>query len=234
MYKISPGTKRRDIPEHFIEHLSFFPSFQVKFLVGGLTFFLLDLFILFPLLVPENITILFSAAPLLGLISLWATAILVRKTVGIELETILFFGCCGLVGSFAYLLVGFKYSFLMGVTSPLYYAAIAVVYFISIYFFFRHYNKKYSSAKKRDATPTPGWHYTAASIAAPLGYIAAQYLAGVSNFLIVSLITLIFYGFSYFYIFVMTKYFHKYFFIKSNLFYVRFADGSHKTAKQEV
>ncbi|MBS2967595.1 hypothetical protein J9317_02265 [Metabacillus sp. KIGAM252] len=234
MFKISQDKKHRNLPDHIIEHLSFFPPFQIKFLVGGTTFFLLDLFILIPLIAPKNNPLLILIGTLLVLISLWALWIIVRNPKDTELESILFFGYLGAVGALSYFGVGLKYSYMIGITHPIYYIALSLLFLSSIYYLIRYYNKKFSSLKEFDKKATPKWHFTIAGISVPAGYIAANYFMGVSNFIMISFLNLLFFGLSFFFIFLLAKYFHKYFFMKANLHFVKFSNKKITSKKADA
>lgn len=71
MLKLSENIKRKDLPEHIKEGLTPFPFFQVKFLIGTSTFFMLDLLILLPLIYPVMKPILYFTIPLLIFINIW-------------------------------------------------------------------------------------------------------------------------------------------------------------------
>ncbi|MDX8289319.1 hypothetical protein SLL00_05925 [Metabacillus indicus] len=223
MYKISQDLKRKNIPGHVLEHLDYISHFQVKAQVGGFTFLLLDLFILLPLLTPQNNIFLWIIAPLLVFVSVWAIWILIRNVEKTELESILFLGCLGGVGSLSYFLIGLKYSYVLGISSFVYYLFSVLLYLLALFLFVRHYKNKFSTIEKRPKKTTPKWHYTVLSVSVPIGYILGHYLVGASEYLMLSVLTLIFYGFSLTYMFLFIKFLHKFLYIKTNYHFARFS-----------
>ncbi|MDQ0221250.1 hypothetical protein ELQ35_20865 [Peribacillus cavernae] len=224
MLKIEQDIKRRRLPQHIKEQLDPFSTMQIKFVIASGTFFMLDLLIILPLLVPVIKAVLFITLPLLIFISLWAIWLLVRKAEDTELESLLFLGCLGIVGSICYFVLSLKYSFMLGIDSPLYYFISIVIFGFIIFLFIRHQVKRYSSLERERTKETPKWHYRVLSISVPAGYLVAHYIMGLSGGFMLSFMTVVFFGMSIFYIFVLAKYLYKYFFIKTNIHLVRFSN----------
>ncbi|XQY92392.1 hypothetical protein ACNRWW_02815 [Metabacillus sp. HB246100] len=222
MIKISSNTKRRDIPDHIKEGLAPFPVYQIKFMVCTFTFLMLDLVILLPLLFPVYKTVLFVTIPPMVFMSIWAVWLLLRKPENTEMESLLFLGYIGIVGSFCYFVLTMKYHYMSGIQTPIYYIAMFIVYLAMIYYFVRNEHKKYSSLKEKQAKQTPAWHYTVAAIGPGAGYIFAQYLMGLAPSMVLIIMSLVFFGISIVFMFILARGFHKYFFIKQNIQYATF------------
>ncbi|MGG3805944.1 hypothetical protein [Metabacillus fastidiosus] len=224
MLTFDSKTKRRNLPDHINEGLEPFSKYEIKFMIGSFTFFMLDLLIIMPLLFPVIKPVLYITLPLMTFVSVWALWLLIRKSEKTEMESLLFLGCLGIVGSFCYFIVAMKYNYMVGVTSPFFYILMFLVYLIIFYFFVRNEFKKYSSLERKPKKKIPAWHYRMAVIAPGAGYIFAQYLMGLSPFHVLGIMSLCFWGLSATYMFVSARAFHKYFFIKKNIHLVVFAD----------
>ncbi|MGG3805946.1 hypothetical protein [Metabacillus fastidiosus] len=224
MLKLDNETKRRNLPDHIREGLEPFPTYQLKFTIGVSTFFMLDLLIIVPLLFPIMKPVLYLTLPLMFIISVWALTILFRNVENTEIESLLFLGCLGITGSFCYFVLAMKYNYMIGIESLFFYILMFLFYLITIYFFVRHQVKKYASLEKKLKKKTPAWHYSLAAIAPAIGYIFAHYIMGLSSFIVLIVMSIVFLGLSTFYIFVLARFFHKYFFIKKNIHLVIFAN----------
>ncbi|MGD6796076.1 hypothetical protein [Metabacillus indicus] len=223
MHRINKDVKRRSLPAHVREHLDYISHFQVKAQIGGFTFLLLDLFILLPLLNPPNQLFLWTIGPLLAGVSLWAVSLLMRRVEETELESILFLGCLGGAGSLSYLLITVKYCLVLGVTSPGYYAFLVLTYLVIMVLFIKHYRSKFSSLDDRPIKPVSKWQYAVVGIVIPLGNVLANIVLGFSESVMLSVLTMIFFGFSITYMFLLTKFLHKYLFIKTNYSFATFS-----------
>lgn len=224
MMKIAKNVKRKQLPEHIKQQLDPFSTMQIKFAISSITFFLLDLLIILPLIVPVIKVVIYITIPLLIFISIWAILLLLRKAEDTELESILFLGCLGIVGSICYFILALKYSYMLGIESPLYYIISIIIFVLTVYLFIHHQIKRYSNLEKEKKKETPLWHYKVLSISVPAGYLVAHYVMGISDGYVLSLMTVVFMGFSVFYIFILAKYLHKYLFIKANIHLVRFSN----------
>lgn len=223
MLELSKKMKYRELPDHIREGLAPFSIYQIKFMVWGFTYFLLDLLIIMPLLFPIMKPILYITIPPMVIMSIWAFRLLIKKPEDSEMEFLLFLGFLGVVGSFCYFVVVMKYHYMIGIKSPIYYTAMFLIYLSFIYLFLRNEHKKYSSLETKMKKKTPTWHYTLAMIAPGAGYIFAQYLMGLSGFYVLSIMSLVFWGLSLTFTFLIGRGFHKYFFIKKNIHLVTFA-----------
>lgn len=230
MYKISSNTKRSEIPDYIKEGLAPFPVYQIKFMVGIFTFLMLDLVIIMPLLFPLYKLVLYLTIPPMAIMSIWALWLLMRKPENTEMESLLFLGFIGIFGSFCYFVLAMKYNFMLGIQSPFYYICMFIVYLAIIYYFVRNEHKKYSSLKEKRAKKTPAWHYTIAAIGPGAGYIFVQYLMGLAPSMVLIVMSLVFWGISIVFMFILARGFHKYFFIKQN---IQFATFHNKKSKQK-
>ncbi|PMC34353.1 hypothetical protein CJ195_24025 [Bacillus sp. UMB0899] len=224
MFEINKELKRNNLPDHIREGLAPLPVQQIKFVIGVLTFFLLDILILIPLLFPTYKIVLYITIPLMVMINLWAFSLLFRKRENIQMESLLFLGYLGIVGSFSYFVLAMKYNYMVGIKSPIYYISMFLIYLLINFLFFRNEHKKYSSLEVKGKKKTPAWQFGLAFIAPSAGYIFAHYLIGLGSFLELSIMSVIYWGISITYIFIFARSFHKYFFIKKNIHLVRFAN----------
>ncbi|MFB5283932.1 hypothetical protein [Peribacillus sp. Hz7] len=224
MLTISKDIKRRDLPDHIQEGLTPFSTVQIKGMIFAYTFLLLDFLIIMPLLFPVIKPILYVTFPLMAMINIWAIALLIRKPEKTEMESLLFIGGSGIIGSFCYFMLILKYSYMLGFISPIYYVIWFIIYAALIYFFVRQQIKKYSSLEKQSEKKTPAWQYTLVSISVPAGYIVAQYVMSFSQSILLSIMMLVYWIFCIFFIFIMARSFHKYFFIKKNMHVAYFAN----------
>lgn len=171
-------------------------------------------------------------------ISLWALWLLIRKPEDTEMESLLFLGCLGIVGSLCYFVLAMKYNYMIGISSPIYYVIMFLLYLIFIYYFIRNELKKYSSLFQKNHKKTPAWRYSVAVIAPGAGYIFAQYLMSLSSFLVLSVMSVLFWIMSAAFIFLLARAFHKYFFIKKNIHLVVFTkkelNQKHKSKKADL
>lgn len=224
MFEINKEIKRHNLPDHIKEGLAPISIFQIKFMIGVLTFFLLDFVIMIPLLYPTYKPILYVTLPPMIIISVWAFWLLIRKRENTQMESLLFLGFLGIVGSFCYFVLAMKYNYMIGIQSPFYYIFMLLIYITFIFLFVRNEHKKYSSLQVKLKKKTPVWQYTIALIAPGAGYIFAHYIMGLGSFLVLTVMSVIYFGLSIAYIFILAMGFHKYFFIKKNIHLVRFAN----------
>jgi len=224
MLKIPQHKRFNQLPEHVQDQLQPLPVYQIKFVIAGGTFLLLDAFVLIPLLFPYMKAFLYVILPLLAGISIWAIWLLCKKVEDIELDSVLFSGYLGVVGAISYFLMGLKYSYIGGIQSPIYYIVMCVLFLATVYFSILQQYKKYDSIEKRPKKNTPAWQYTLVRVSVPVGYIIAQYIMGLSPTLVLVVMTIVWYGFSYLFIWILAKSFHKYFFIKENIHLVYFVN----------
>ena len=217
LQKFNKELKRRDLPDHIQEGLLPYNTLQIKSIIGAFTFIGLDLLIILPLLYPLINIVLYVTIPLMILITIWAIYLLVRNPLDTEMESLLFMGCLGTVGSYCYFILILKYIFMSGYDSPTYYIVITIIYLFTIYLFWRRQVNKYSSLEKIEKKETPVWHYKVVTVSLPAGYLASlfimrQYLSLVFIFIIIMFTIL-----AIAYIFFLASAFHKYFFIKQNM-----------------
>ena len=222
MLKIPQHKRSNQLPGHIQDQLQPFPVYQIKFIIAVGTFLMLDAFVLVPLLFPFMKAFLYVILPFLAGISVWAIWLLCKKVEDIELDTILFVGCLGVVGAICYFLMGLKYSYIGGIQSPIYYIVMCVLFLATVYFSILQQYKKYDSIEKRPKKTTPAWQYTLVRVSVPAGYIIAQYIMGLSSTLVHVVMTIVWYGLSYLFIWILAKYLHKYFFMKENIQFVYF------------
>ncbi|MBM7703283.1 hypothetical protein [Metabacillus iocasae] len=216
MLKINKDLKPKQLPIHILAQLQPLPVSQIKTLVFGAAIFLLDLLIIVPLLAPPIKLFLYLTLPLLAFISLWALRLLVKNPIHTEMESILFTGWLGVIGAFCYFMLGLKYSYMLGITSPIYYIFSILLFIGANYLFIRRQLNRYATLEPEESKQTPAWHYQLASVSVPAGYMVTHYLMGLSNQLVLSVMMMVYLMLSTFYMFLMAKYFHKYFFIKTN------------------
>ncbi|MGP1909720.1 hypothetical protein ACTSEZ_16245 [Metabacillus sp. JX24] len=213
MLIINESVKRRELPVHILHHLTPFPPHQVRFVIAVFTFLCLDLLLALPLYLPFifNHIVLILVIPFISIINIWALKLLFSKVDKRELETLLFLGCLGLAGAICYFISGIKFLYMSGVTSYWYYMILALLFILGVGIFYRSYSGNFLSLEKVRKKTTPKWHYVVASIAAPAGYIVATLLIGVSNHLMVSFVTFIFFLGASLYSLMFVKFLHKYF-----------------------
>ncbi|MBM7703285.1 hypothetical protein [Metabacillus iocasae] len=228
MLKINPKIEGKELPSHILNQLQPLPTNQVRYLIFGLTFLLLDFIILLPLLVPPIQLFIYLTLPFIVLINLWALRLFIKKPENTEIEFTLFIGWLGVVGSFCYFMLALKYSYMLTITSPIYYIFSILLFIGANYLFIRRQLNRYATLEPEESKQTPAWHYQLASISVPAGYVVAHYLMGLSNQFVLSVMMMIFLLFSAIYIFLMAKYFHKYFFIKTNRHLVTLSNENRK------
>ncbi len=216
--KIDTSIKRRNLPDHFLEHLSFTEIDQIKFGVFGSTFIMIDLLMILPLLYPTHTFTAWLTIPLISFINIWAMSMLLRKANTLQFEFIIFIACSGAVASFCYFVFVQKMAYIgMNIKTPAFLIVSLVFYISFLLFQLWFYKKKYSSlsSKFTNFKDLP-WHYKILSIAAPLGYIVAHYFINNSISAMNSILSIIYYMFSLFFTYVSVKFFHRYFFMKAN------------------
>ncbi|WP_409290421.1 hypothetical protein [Peribacillus sp. SCS-37] len=228
MIKIPGNLKYKQLPEHIQTHLIPYSIYNVRFALVVSTFLMLDLFSLVPLLVPKQPLVFWVNVPLMIFISIWAIWLLIRKPEDTELEFVLFLGCLGGIGAVCYFTLALKYLYLAEINSFFYFSALILMFVASIVLFFRHQFKRYASFSEEQKKKTPAWHYTFAYGAVPIGYVAGPYLANGPSGLPIIVLGIIFLIFSSFFIFLFTKYVHKYIFMKTNIHLVRFMNKKNK------
>jgi len=224
MLKIPQHKRFNQLPGHIQDQLQPLHVYQIKFVIAGGTFLLLDAFVLIPLLFPYMKAFLYVILPLLAGISVWAIWLLCKKVEDIELDSILFSGCLGVVGAICYFLMALKYSYIGGIQSPIYYIVMCVLFLATVYFSILQQYKKYDSIEKRSKKNTPAWQYTLVRVSVPGGYIIAHYLMGLSPTIVLVVMTIVCYSFSYVFIWLLANYLHKYFFMKENIQFVYFSN----------
>lgn len=227
MFKIDESVKKKELPKHIINHLTFIPTYQVRFVIGIFTFLCLDFLLALPLYLPFtfNNVVIALAIPCLAIINIWALKIIFSQIDKKELETLLFLGCLGFVGAICYFILGIKHLYLLGITSYWYYLILVLVFILGVLFFYLSYSRNFRSLETLNKKTTPKWHYVVASIAAPAGYIVVNLLIGVNNYLMVSFVTLVFFLGASLYSLMLVKFLHKYKFIKKNIHFVQFHNG---------
>ncbi|WP_071461507.1 hypothetical protein [Bacillus massilinigeriensis] len=240
MIQLPQNLKRKQLPGHILFQLEPLSYDDHKMQISMVTFFLIDALLIAPLFVIWVNWASFITLPMMIIINIWAIALLFRKSINIEIETILFVCYAGLVGSICYFVAGLKQIYLLGMDSLGFYLAMAAIYLVATCLFVFHQFKKYSLGSNFKQKETPAWHYAVASIAIPAGYIASKYLMRLSESIISLSITVVLLLSSYGFMWLFAKYFHKYFFIKKNIQYVKLANKEvkdklmHELAKKGV
>ncbi|WP_409290422.1 hypothetical protein [Peribacillus sp. SCS-37] len=227
MLKLPEETRYRQLPNHVQLQLEPFSILNIKPFIFGFTFILLDAIILVPLLVPRIEALLFITLPLIGFVNIWALALLFRKPYKTELESLLFLGFLGGVGAISYFILFLKYSFMAGINTWIFYVIMTVIFLLIVYFFMKHQLIRYSKINKEPEKKTPNWHYKLLSIAAPVGYLLAQYIKDQPTEFVLCVMSLVFLYISIFYVSFLAKYLHKYLFIKKNKRLVSLAKDYH-------
>lgn len=225
MLKISKEIKRRDLPRHIQEELETFSSFHIKMFISVFTFLMLDFLIIIPLSFPIIKPISYVTLPLIALINLWAIWLLIRNKIYTEMESILFLGCLGLVGSFCYFMLTIKYAILLEIESPLYYISMVLAYIFLLFISWRNQARKYISLDNKPEKKTADWQTTIVAIVVPAGYIVANLVMGLSDTIVLSFMMAIFLFLAYFFIYLFSRSFHKYLFIKKNMHVANFENN---------
>ncbi|MFC7372596.1 hypothetical protein ACFQPF_13040 [Fictibacillus iocasae] len=236
MLKIDPSVKRKDIPDHFFEQLSFIESWKVKSSVLIVTFIMLDLLILVPLISPPIEWILWLTMPPISVINLWALTMLVRKAESIHYEFILFIGSIGAVGSFTYYVLVQKMAIMILKGHFLSFFFVSTLGYVAFFVFqIWFYKKKYSSLdSKFGLFKDLPWHYKALYWSLPVGAVFAQFVMSRSEFFMVSVMIIVYSFFSGFFTCVSVKFFHRFFFMSANEHLLRFPGETKKTRKKRM
>ncbi|PMC34355.1 hypothetical protein CJ195_24035 [Bacillus sp. UMB0899] len=228
MLKININKKTSSLPDHIEEGLSPHIGFlSIKETIWVSTFLLLDVPLAWPVYILfQSSPLLFYSflLPLVGL-HIWAFRLLIKNKKNTQMEFLLYIGFLGLIGSFLLTLLILIIQFYIGLTSPFYLLILFLHYLFSIYLFFIAEHKKYSSFNipKRKKIPHLYWYVTYIT---PLTLcILANFIMGPYPAFLFGLISFfIFWTFAIVFILFMTNSFHRYFFIKQNIYHVRFAN----------
>ncbi|WP_144704981.1 hypothetical protein [Fictibacillus phosphorivorans] len=236
MLKIDNSIKRKNLPNHILEHLSFTDTDQVKFGVFGSTFVMLDLLIILPLLFPYHELSFWLTIPFLLLINLWALTMLLRKAEGLHFEFILFVGCLGAVGSLCYFILVQKIAYIvLNIHSNNFFVMSLIIYLAFFLFQIWFQNKKYCSINSDflQFKDMP-WHFKALTWSVPLGYIIAHYFISKSEVIMTTIMLLVYLMFSIFFTYVSVKFFHRYLFMKANSHFLEIPGEYKKTKKGAI
>jgi hypothetical protein len=220
MLKLERDIKFRALPEHFKEHLSFFPHFLIKQLIAGFTFVMLDLLVLIPIIYPMIDTTFYLTIPFILLINIWAIRLLILNPEKTELESILFLGALGAVGSYSVFILIQKMNYYVLQVNSLFYLMASILLYIVVICFFSYIKvKKFSTIivlkKKNEQHST--FTNSIITISVSAGYMVAQIVINQSLSIMNTYMIVIFSLLLLFFTDMAVKYIHRYLFMKSNL-----------------
>lgn len=231
--KLNSNIKREKLSEDVIQHLEFIDTMNVKWSILGLVLTVYNLPLLISLLSIMKVEFLWILSPLIIILHIWGGRLLIKNTYSTQLETILFIGVFGIIGAVTSLIMVQGLSFyVLNISSFIYYTiinlTIVILSLILVKAQINTYSKTIFEKKERKKQSK----MTGLLIAAPvLGYVIAN-LTG-DTLVLKHYITLGMNLAIYFvYIYLATKFLHKYLFIKTNLDYVRFQRPNKKEMKK--
>jgi len=227
--KIDVDIKRKAIPEHIRQHLTADYGGGFKENAFGLTVLMIGFFTLLPLFAAQDKTLFYVVGLFVAFLLLWLVKISFTSEQKLFREPTLFLGVTGVIGSLAHLITFLHFTYYAVVESTLYYVFLfiaSVIFVLAWYFICRQYVKKYSSWKEIDFTKK--WWYSAILHTLFVLVIVTLILDVLGELWIgikVSLFMIFYSYFSAFYIFVGSKYLHKYWFMTKNIELVKRLNG---------
>lgn len=227
MLTIDKNQKRSSLPDHILEGLNLnMGIYSVKHYIALVTLLMLDVPLCFNLLLTtlKYPVFLYQALVILCAIHIWAIRLLIKKYKQTQIECLLYFGFLGFIGSFMNFFLMMVSHFSIGITSPLYFVFMTFFYCFSIYLFSIREHKKYSSLKFRKVR-FPYWQDYVSMFTPGVVFALFVLLSGPYPLFPLGILSLFFcWTFAYFFTFFMAKSFYRYFFIKRNIYHVRFED----------
>lgn len=232
MLRIPSDYRRRKIPKHIWGHLYPIGRREHRQYVSYFTFFFLDLFCILPLIGDTVVKeLLIFIIPMILVINIWAVTLLIRNPYSTQIETLVFMGCCGIVGMISSFVIAQKSAYTeMNFQSPVYFILSLLTYISVIMYFIYYYNTKMAINRKRKRKKH---HFNIFIAGAPaLGYNFYHGFIKGSPFLhfFMSLIYLLFLGTLF--IYIAARFFHKLYFINLNKDFFELNQPSKKERKQ--
>lgn len=232
MLKIDEGISRHQLPPNILNHLELLPIGNIKSAISLLTFLVLDLIVLLPMISDPFIKgLLMLIAPFIIFINIWAILLVIRNAYSTQLETVLFLGILGFITAISLLILSQKIAyFVVGMKSLLFFVICLIIYIVTVIYFIFYCNKVLSKeSKKKKSTRQFSWPllYTTPAI----GYIVYHSFIKKSGYLHHVMI-LVFYLLGMLFIYISVKFLHKYLFIKNNSTFVVYQEPSKKEQKQ--
>ncbi|MGD6796077.1 hypothetical protein [Metabacillus indicus] len=215
LLKIDPKYRRNQLPVKVQMQLDYFPVHQVKFMVAVITFLLIDLIFLIPMIFSGVKILIYITLPLVIAVNLWAIALLVRSPERTAHEMLLFFCFSGIAGAVCFLSLTMMYAYFGGIESLEYFFMMLMLFLVTIVWSFYKQLNKYSKLKDR-VKETPAWQGNLYSIVIPAAYLFAHFVLGLSESIALFVMLTVYLILAGSFILILTKSFHKYLFIKYN------------------
>lgn len=218
--KIDRSIKYRKLPDRYKTHLNV--MYFVKHSIFAFTFILLDIIsLIFIVLAPHPPTF-WITIPLVVIINVWSLTILLRNTENMILEPILYTACLGVVGSLCNFVVVQKFYYLIfKFSSPLFFLLFLLIFSLfvaqQIWYQVKKFSNIHSNFGEEKLNPKRDYFIM---ILFAIGYIIYAYFTKIYPILTIAYPLTIFSFFCLFFAYLSVKFFHKYFFMKTNMKYV--------------
>ncbi|MBY7142364.1 hypothetical protein KFZ56_04495 [Virgibacillus sp. NKC19-3] len=227
--KINPKTRHQDLAQHVKEQLGFISVEDVKSSVVVMVLIIYDVPLLLALLSIYKLEFLWIVSPFILILHLWAIRLLIKDPYSTQFEMVLFMGMWGSFGAISLfiLIQGMSY-YTLQITSLFYYIIMNVASIVLMYIYVRYQINKYAGDPTRERKRSNQSKYMGLLTASPaIGYILGQSMQETTVLKHV-FATVVIYFFVILFMYIASKFLHRYFFIRANMDYVNYHPYSNK------
>jgi len=111
MLRIDKNIKTKRLPNYISQQLYYVKTDEIRSSVCIMTYILIDLLIILPLLSPFIPIYVYLIAPLLLLLHVWSIRILIKNPYSVQLETLFYIAALSLAGMFSFFLIAQKIAY---------------------------------------------------------------------------------------------------------------------------
>lgn len=221
--KIERGIKYRNLPYHVKEHLSFVDVNNTKWGAATFVISLYNIPLILSFLAVMKIELLWLLAPLMIILYAWMVRLLIKNPYSTQLEMVLFLGIYGLIGTITYFFMLHAISyFSLNILSITYYLFLNLIILIVSFIIIKWQVRKYNNIEfKHDQAENQNRSMTAIVVVPALGFILGDYISGTTVFKYYYVIGMDLF-LLFLFVYIGTKFTHRYFFIKANMDYVTY------------
>lgn len=231
--KLNPNADRKDIPRHLLGQLIYDNTFmRFKFTTFFVTFVLIGLLTLGPLVLFQNKVTLYIVSSLVGLLVILNFRVLLTREENFKYLTTLYLGFAGFVGAMAYFITSLQIAKTAGVSSVIYYIVAAFFFLVSWYVFIYIQSKNYKieppvTKKNKASLPVGPWIF----LGGPLGYVVVQFLLAGNQYFLQLFMTFMYQFLAIFFVYMGAKFLSQCWFMLQNRHLVKRLNNERKNKK---
>lgn len=231
--KIDPETKHQKLAQHVKFHLDFLPVEDIKVSLGLFVGLLYDVPWLLGMGHIRQIEFFLISLPVILIIHIWVIRLLIKNRYSTQMETVLFMGIFGLLGSISLfvMVMGMLY-YTFEMTSLLSYILVGLTTLLFVFILVAYQIKKFSGDPTKERKRTNQGKYAGLMGAAPgTGYLHSQTIKGTGTLEDVFSVGVI-YFLALFLFYFAAKFLHRYVYINTNMKYVVYQPVTRKKRKK--